>query len=290
MPKALAVAFLLSACTVATARGFFSPNSDPDSTWWYAAEVASGFQRDSTEAARLQHGQRLDSLLATVLNESEQPLVAFSQRVPTGVLRTVSTDEKLVVYTFAIPLDQGGYHYKGWVHARLGKKTTLTALTDSAPLDPFSTSSDAAWSGGLVYKVLAYPYRRTTRYVGLHFRPHRTQAQVKWIEPWILGRPRTHPTGGLDPLPLYFGAGIFDVKEFAGLRFPQPPKRLLLSFAPEVSASIRLAPNGKDLLVDEVAPLRHATTGDFRHYGPTLAVDRLVFDHGKWRVQPVENP
>ena len=81
-----------------------------------------------------------------------------------------------------------------------------------------------------------------------------------------------------------------DLKEFAGLRFSQPPKRILLSFAPEVSASIRLAPDSKSIQVDEVAPLRNAKPGDFRRYGPTLATERLVFDQGKWRVQPVENP
>ncbi len=229
-------------------------------------------------------------MLYGALNDVEDPLAAFSQKVPTGVLRTVSTDAKMVVYTFAVPLDQGGYHYHGLVHARLGKKTTLTALKDSAPLDPFSAGSNDTWSGGLVYQVLAYPYRRTTRYLGLQFRPHRTQAQVKWIEPWILGRPQASTRDGWDRMPIYFGAGIFDLKEFAGLRFSQPPKRILLSFAPEVSASIRLAPDSKSILVDEVAPLRNAKPGDFRRYGPTLATERLVFDQGKWRVQPVENP
>ena len=55
-------------------------------------------------------------------------------------------------------------------------------------------------------------------------------------------------------------------------------------------ASMRFGKSGNEILVDEVAPMRHGRAGDFRTYGPTLAVDRLLFEGGKWTLQPVENP
>ena len=323
MPKALAVALLLSACLPAAARGFFftssstnpaalpgadrlleeaayasgtlaprscNANEEPDSTWWAAAQACT-FREDSTAELRLAAGLRMDSLLAFALTREGDPLKALLTPPP-GVLRVVSSDEKLVAYSFAVPQAGGSYRYFGMVHARVGKATTLTRLTEAGSLDAQVSGDDGAWPGGLIYALGETTYRRTSRYVALMFRPHAREAQQKWIEPWVLGRPTAATSSGFDMprLPLYFGARIFNVKDFAGEHFTSPPKRLILRYAPEVSASLRFGRNGEEILVDEVAPMRHGRPGDFKTYGPTLAVDRLYFERGKWVLAPVENP
>jgi hypothetical protein len=290
MLRALAVALLLSACTEATARGFFSTTSSPDSTWWAAAQ-ACRFRDDSTAALRLAHGQRLDSLLTAVLRLSSDPLTALNP-APEGVLRVMSSDKKVVAYSFAVPLSSGDYAFFGQVHAQMGPITTLTPLTPSPTFDAFTEGDANHWPSGLIYSLQATTYRRTTRYHALMFRPHAQQAQQKWVEPWVFGRPLRGSSAGAEcpPLPLYFGARVFALKDFAGEHFNSPPKRLLLRYAPEVSASMRFGKSGNEILVDEVAPMRHGRAGDFRTYGPTLAVDRLLFERGKWTLQPVENP
>jgi hypothetical protein len=294
MPKALAVALLLSACLPAAARGFFSTSlnavSEPDSTWWAAAQACT-FREDSTAELRLTAGQRMDSLLAFALSRENDPLKTLPSPPP-GVLRVVSSDQKLVAYSFAVPQAGGNYRYFGMVHARAGKATTLTRLTEAGSLDAQVSGDDGAWPGGLIYALGESTYRRTSRYVALMFRPHAREAQQKWIEPWVLGRPTAVAPSGTDMprLPLYFGARIFSVKDFAGEHFTSPPKRLILRYAPEVSASLRFGKNGGEILVDEVAPMRHGRPGDFKTYGPTLAVDRLYFERGKWVLAPVENP
>jgi hypothetical protein len=294
MPKALAVALLLSACLPAAARGFFSTSlnavSEPDSTWWAAAQACT-FREDSTAELRLTAGQRMDSLLAFALSRENDPLKTLPSPPP-GVLRVVSSDQKLVAYSFAVPQAGGNYCYFGMVHARAGKATTLTRLTEAGSLDAQVSGDDGAWPGGLIYALGESTYRRTSRYVALMFRPHAREAQQKWIEPWVLGRPTTVAPSGTDMqrLPLYFGARVFALKDFAGEHFTSPPKRLILRYAPEVSASLRFGKNGGEILVDEVAPMRHGRPGDFKTYGPTLAVDRLYFEGGKWVLAPVENP
>ncbi len=294
MPKALAVALLLSACLPAAARGFFSTSlnavSEPDSTWWAAAQACT-FREDSTAELRLTAGQRMDSLLAFALSRENDPLKTLPSPPP-GVLRVVSSDQKLVAYSFAVPQAGGNYRYFGMVHARAGKATTLTRLTEAGSLDAQVSGDDGAWPGGLIYALGESTYRRTSRYVALMFRPHAREAQQKWIEPWVLGRPTTVAPSGTDMqrLPLYFGARVFALKDFAGEHFTSPPKRLILRYAPEVSASLRFGKNGGEILVDEVAPMRHGRPGDFKTYGPTLAVDRLYFEGGKWVLAPVENP
>lgn len=328
MPKALAVALLLSACLPAAARGFFftsglipegaprptpashhanvefrtgasansiarpypSASSEPDSTWWAAAHACT-FREDSSAELRLAAGLRMDSLLAFALTQEGDPVKALPTPPP-GVLRVVSTDQKLVAYSFAVPQSGGSYRYFGMVHARVGKATTLTRLTDAGSLDAQGSGDDGTWPGGLIYALGESTYRRTSRYVALMFRPHAREAQQKWIEPWVLGRPSAVAAGSTDlpRLPLYFGARIFSVKDFAGEHFTSPPKRLILRYAPEVSASLRFGKNGGEILVDEVAPMRHGRPGDFKTYGPTLAVDRLYFERGKWVLAPVENP
>lgn len=290
MLRALAVALLLSACTEATARGFFPTASSPDSTWWAAVQTCR-FRDDSTAELRLAHGQRLDSLLTAVLRQGNNPLSAL-QSAPEGVLRVVSSDKKVVAYSFAVPLASGEYAFFGLVHAQFGPITTLTPLTPCLSFDAFTDGDADHWPSGLIYSLQATTYRRTTRYHALMFRPHAQQAQQKWVEPWVFGRPLRVSAASTEcpSLPLYFGARVFAVKDFAGMHFNSPPKRLLLRYAPEVSASMRFGKSGNEILVDEVAPMRHGSTGDFRTYGPTLAVDRLYFDRGKWTLQPVENP
>ena len=331
MPKALAVALLLSACLPAAARGFFSTSwthlaappfteapigletlpvhagfradcpsgfptlgrpvaSEPDSTWWAAAQACT-FREDSTAELRLAAGLRMDSLLAFALSRENDPLQTLPSPPP-GVLRVVSSDQKLVAYSFAVPQAGGNYRYFGMVHARAGKATTLTRLTEAGSLDAQVSGDDGAWPGGLIYALGESTYRRTSRYVALMFRPHAREAQQKWIEPWVLGRPTTVAPSGTDMqrLPLYFGARVFALKDFAGEHFTSPPKRLILRYAPEVAASLRFGKNGGEILVDEVAPMRHGRPGDFKTYGPTLAVDRLYFERGKWVLAPVENP
>jgi hypothetical protein len=328
MPKALAVALLLSACLPAAARGFFftsdlipegaprptaaayqsnaefragtsaipkarrypTASSEPDSTWWAAAQACT-FREDSTAELRLAAGLRMDSLLAFALSRENDPLQTLPSPPP-GVLRVVSSDQKLVAYSFAVPQAGGNYRYFGMVHARAGKATTLTRLTEAGSLDAQVSGDDGAWPGGLIYALGESTYRRTSRYVALMFRPHAREAQQKWIEPWVLGRPTTVAASGTDMqrLPLYFGARVFALKDFAGEHFTSPPKRLILRYAPEVSASLRFGKNGGEILVDEVAPMRHGRPGDFKTYGPTLAVDRLYFEGGKWVLAPVENP
>ena len=287
MTKALAVALLLSACTEAAAQGFFSI---PDSTWWHAVSTCH-FQEGSSESQRLANGQKLDSLLHLALSATALPEEAFSTSLPSGILRTISEDKKLIAYTFGVPLYDGGYAYFGQVHAHISGQTTLTPLHATTPWDEFTDGDDTQWPGGFVYQIMARRYRRTTRYIALMASLDRVHAQKKWIEPWVLGRPsKVHSSSEGKTRTIYFGARVFAVKDFAGMHFAQPPKRLILRYAPEVSASIRPGKAAAEILIDEVAPLRHGKPGEFQHYGPTLAVDLLFFDQGKWHLRSNETP
>ena len=88
MLRALAVALLLSACTEATARGFFSTTSSPDSTWWAAAQ-ACRFQRRQHRSAAPRPwtaaGLTLDGGLAPL----ERPPDCSESRPRRGVARHV---------------------------------------------------------------------------------------------------------------------------------------------------------------------------------------------------------
>ena len=286
MLRALAVALILSACTEAAARGFSSLPSI-DSAWVAAAE-ACRFREDSTAELRLAHGRRLDSLLTVALEGSNEPLELFrSHSLPSGVLRTVSSDKKLVAYSFAVPLSQGAYAYFGHVHAVINSGAAHRVLHASAQnLDAYRPTEPDDWFGGLIYHIEATKYRQRTRYMALVFRPHGQEAQAKWIEPWVVGRSTVR--NGKASIPLYFGAAVFSVTDFGGEHFTRPPKRLILRYSPSVSASIRVEKGGDSFLIDELAPMRNGLPGDFRFYGPTLAQDRLYFDRGKWTMKAVE--
>ncbi len=289
MYRALAVSLFL-ACLGANAQEFFYTSTSPDSSWWAMAHSCH-FRDDSTAERRLAHGQRMDSLLTYALRNNPRPLSALILP-PEGVLRVVSSDDKVVAYSFAVPLASGDYAYFGLVHAVVGQSPTLSHLVALPTWDAHTEGDAGHWPSGLIYALHASTYRRTIRYHALMFRPHAKAVQQKWVEPWVFGRTPIEPTSTTvcPHRALYFGARVFDLKDFAGEHFNSPPRRIILRYAPGVSASLRFGKSSEELVVDEVAPMRHGRFGDFHTYGPTLAEDRLRFSRGKWRPQPVENP
>ena len=293
MPKALAVALLLSACLPAAARGFFftslDANSEPDSAWWATAN-ACHFQSDSTAALRLNAGIRLDSLLNFALDHELDPIKAMPQP-PLGVLRVVSSDKRLVAYSFAVPMTDGQYRFFAVIHGKKSKATTLTSLHSIDNWDSYFSGNSDQWPGGLIYAIGANTHRRSVRYTALMYAPNAQSFQKKWVEPWILGRTRsTVENRQLPSVVIYFGARVFNLSDFGGEHFLSPPKRLILRYSPESIAGIRFSPSFSEIQADVVAPMREADFGNYSRYGPTMSVDFLVYKKGKWSLSPVENP
>lgn len=289
MPKALAVALLLSACLPAAARGFFFTSLDasrePDSTWWATANSCL-FQSDTSAALRLKAGIRLDSLLHFALDHETNPIHAL-RTPPKGVLRTLSNDKKLVAYSFAVPLSGGKYAFFGQVHASKGKRTFLTRFKAVSDWDSYFEGTEDQWPGGLIYAINGVTYKGTTRYMALMYDPDVSGVQKKWVEPWIIGRVKSKEwSRNLPAFRFYFGAGVFSISDFNGEHFIRPPQRLIMRYSSKVSASIRCGKTSSEILIDEVAPMRNASQWEHAAFGPTLTVDRLVFEQGKWILAP----
>ena len=176
----------------------------------------------------------------------------------------------------------------------MGPITTLTPLTPSPTFDAFTEGDANHWPSGLIYSLQATTYRRTTRYHALMFRPHAQQAQQKWVEPWVFGRPLRGSAAGAEcprRSPSTLVRGSLHVKDFAGMNISTaPPSAFFCATHPRCPPRCVLANQETKYSSMKSRPCGTERAGDFRTYGPTLAVDRLLFERGKWTLQPVENP
>jgi hypothetical protein len=71
------------------------------------------------------------------------------------------------------------------------------------------------------------------------------------------------------------GAPVFNVEKGS-------PKRFIMEYADDVSASIKYRAGEKRFVFDHLAPRGPGLEGNPAFYGPDLTFDAFVYEKGKW--------
>jgi len=228
-----------------------------------------------SSTARLKAGYQLDSCLNYGLKAGWVENIFLQKgNLPNGLLYTISEDGKIQTFTWAVPMERGEYKFFGQVLLRMRSKTRVQKLFDADTFDDYDALNQKKWPGGLIYHIEAKHYRKNMYYLALTYRPHGVNPQMKIIEPLVLGHKN-----------IYFGAPVFSVLNFNDKHFAKPPSRLILSFSPNISASIRNGNRNGEILIDRLAPMKSGTLANYLDYGPTLSTDILFFKKGKWLIK-----
>ena len=178
-------------------------------------------------------------------------------------------DERMVVFTWNVELDNRTQRYGGWV-AHAAPDTELGYVFTSLTHDPEVKDTDVTrlwrhdqWAGGLYYDgMLTYdkgsPVYTLVAWDGADALTNRKK--IETLEPRN-GRVR-------------FGAPRFDMP--TGLQ-----KRVVLTYGDAVQATLRVEPSLGRIVFDHLAPEDPSLRGQYAFYGPTLSYDGLEWRKGR---------
>ena len=220
---------------------------------------------------RLKAGKNMDSLINQALNSDFLRFLLLDEKhIPKGVLFAKSKDEKIRIYTWAVPMEKGMYEFFGQV---LIHSKRVERLINILNFDENDQLDQNHWPGGLIYHIELTKYRGKRHYLSLSYRPNKKNVQMKIIEPLIVGTKN-----------IYFGASVFAINNFNDKYFEKPPKRLILRYSPAVSASIQVISKNKEIVIDNLGPMSSKIRGNYIDYGPTLSSQSIFFKRGRWII------
>ena len=222
-----------------------------------------GLRRSSSEALLV--------LLREAVNTEGCFNYPFEEVKGMGIL--MSSDKKLKLFNWNVPLEDQTHEYHCLVLHRPEKKSDLTNIYELHQTRPFfdaSTSkylSDDDWYGALYYDIITLEERNSTSYTLLG---------------WI----------GKDQLTTM---KVIDVLQFTkrGLRFGAPvfklengtDKRFFMEYSNEVNVSLKFHPEDERIVFDHLSPRARGLEGNMAFYGPDFTYDAFILEKGKWIYQ-----
>lgn len=124
------------------------------------------------------------------------------------------------------------------------------------------------WKGALYYEVITVKHKRDTYYLLLGWDGANSVINRKIIEPVTLRGDKVR-----------LGAPVFVVDK-------GNPKRFIMEYSEEVSASLKYRKGEDRIVFDHLAPRAQGLEGNPAFYGPDLTFDAFVYDKGKWVFEP----
>ncbi len=245
-----------------------SPCQAQTPEWARVAAAHESLAQATNEADRLALHEQLQGLWEEALSTGHAFDVAWKEW-NNAVVDLGAGDERLLVFTWNVELDDRTQRYGGWVakasSSELGyDHVMLDHDLDVDPLDAGRMHRHDRWQGGLYYNGILTYDRNTPVYTLLAWDGADALTTRKWVE-------TLEPRNGR----VRFGAPRFDMPE--GLL-----KRVVLTYADAVQATLRIEPQAARIVFDHLAPEDPSFEGQFAFYGPTLNYDGLEWRKGRW--------
>ncbi|MBN2812725.1 MAG: hypothetical protein JXQ80_01545 [Bacteroidales bacterium] len=232
------------------------------------SEISPGHSDENNLAASDSFANQLAAALI-IPGAFEYP---FDQLKTMG--KITSSDKKIRLITWNIPLKDGTHVYYGFLMSRVsGKEPQVFRLTDNS--DNFThatteTGSPANWYGCLVYEIVEMKSAGETLYTLLGYDPNNLFTSKKLMDVlWF------NPVG--EPV---FGKPVFRLSN--GIQ-----SRVLFEYSAKVQMSLKWNEGMKMIVFDHLSPSRPSFTGQYEHYGPDFSYDGFRFEKDSWML--VEN-
>lgn len=237
---------------------------------------AIGFQERMASASTDVERSALHDSLRMVFSEALSIPESFSY--PFSGLKYManlrSDDGRVRILNWNVPFDDGTHTYGAFVQwADDAKKIAALnwiELTPSQRLDPGYTNkylTPEKWKGALYYEIITVGKKRDAYYLLLGWDGADGLINRKIIEPLEVKGDK-----------LRFGAPVFKVEKGS-------PKRFVMEYGDDVSASLRYRKSESRIVFDHLAPRQQGLEGNPAFYGPDLTFDAFVFDKGQWQFQ-----
>lgn len=184
--------------------------------------------------------------------------------------RIVSSDDKLIVYTWNIP-QAGGFHNYYCIiqyYQKKLKKHTAVVLNEQAGFlnkNQQGIASPNNWPGALYYEIIPSKYKGVTTYTLFGFDFNSIVSNRKVIE--VLS---FDDSGNLQFKPQAF---IYEGKKL---------NRIVFEYNEQVQMSLNYQHETQTIIFDHLSPMKPSLQDQYQFYGPDLSYDGFVFEDGIW--------
>jgi hypothetical protein len=229
--------------------------------------LLSEISGSNTDESNLAVADSFANMLAEALTFPGSFEYPFDQLKTIG--KVSSSDKKIRLFTWNVPLKDGTHHYYGFLLSRVSaKEPQIFRLTDNR--NNFTnvtaeTGSPANWYGCLIYEIVEMKLAGETLYTLLGYDPNNLFTSKKLIDVlWF------NPAG--EPL---FGKPVFRLS--TGIQC-----RVLFEYSAKIQMSLKWNEHMKMIIFDHLSPSRPSFTGNYEHYGPDFSYDGFRFEKGTW--------
>lgn len=241
-----------------------SAQNPVDSLEFYAKKMLN----DSIESVRLESEDRVSSMLDTLLKSPNSWNISFSGIKSISIL--TAPDNRLRIFTWNVPLDDGTYYFFGKIQLQENRKFPYSVITlNDASSDITKASSKILqsdqWFGALYYNIIRKSHKRKVFYTLLGWDGNTSMSNKKLIDVLQIG-----PKNDIS-----FGASIFD--DTKRLR-----NRVFFEHSERVTMSLRYQESNNWIVFDHLAPSQTSLEGQYEFYGPDFTFDAFQWEKGKW--------
>lgn len=240
------------------------------------AEISEYHHKMSTagdEAVRLLYHDSIRYAFQEALSIPESFDYPFDGLKQMAVL--TSDDRLFRVVNWNMPKDNGTHLYGAFFMWKEEKRretslhwVELTQVPDDNVGYANKYMSPEQWKGALYYEVITVTHKKDTYYLLLGWDGANAIINRKIIEPVALRGDKVR-----------LGAPVFVVDKGS-------PKRFIMEYSEEVSASLKYRKAENRIVFDHLAPRAQGLEGNPAFYGPDLTFDAFVYDKGKWVFEP----
>ncbi|NND93988.1 MAG: hypothetical protein HKN45_03930 [Flavobacteriales bacterium] len=186
-----------------------------------------------------------------------------------NMCKLTSPDDRFRIFNWNVPLDRGEHFYEALVVIPNGKSgmVEVIELRDmSAEIErpEHKILKSDKWFGTLYYEIV--PFKRSG---GDHY------ALLGWDGDSQITTKKVIDVMVVSGNNVRFGAPVFKTER--GLK-----KRLLFTYAEQVSMSLIYQEKERRFIFDHLAPKESRLEGQYQFYGPDMSFNALNYRKGKW--------
>lgn len=230
------------------------------------------------ESIRIENNEVFRTFLKGAIEKENSFDFKFDSIITMSIIK--SDDDKIRIYNWAFPYENGTYTFYGFVQLRTDYGYNIIELYDQSDIITsykYRNFYPDKWYGALYYNILTRKNGDKTYYTLLGWDGYTSYTTKKIIDVLTIKNSEE----------IEFGAPIFDLHTNIRprpQRIPPAPYRMVYEFASMVSMKLNWDEKEKYIILDHLSPLTSDKKEFAHYYGPDLTFDAFRWVNGKWTL------
>lgn len=218
---------------------------------------------------KMEANKQLKTTLEAILENDTSFEIDFSSVEKMSVLK----ENKLKIYNWALPYQNGTFEYFAFLQIKLSNNTyKIVELTDKSQEIEKPESkvlTPKMWFGALYYTLIYEKKLGESYYTVLGWDGNNLLTNKKIIDVIVVD----------DYGMVKLGAAVFKMEK-------KTQKRVIFEYGKEYSMSLKFDKSKSRIIFDYLVPASSKLKGVYEYYGPSLdTFDALVLENNKWKLE-----